>query len=326
MKAALERWLLARWYGARAPGFPLRILAALYGALVALRAVAYARGWLSAVKLPVPVIVIGNFTAGGTGKTPLVIALATHFAGQGFKPGIVSRGHGRSRRGSVRVTVDTPASECGDEPLLVARRTGLPVQVDTDRVRAGMALVDAGCNLILADDGLQHRRLARDIEIEVRDGERGLGNGQLLPAGPLRERPRPLDFRVINGGNADTDGELMQLVLSEARQLDGSASRALAEFRGRPVHAVAGIGHPARFFNALREQGLDVVEHAFSDHHPFHREDFRALDGPVLMTEKDAVKCLGLGLRDAWYVPVEARLSPDFHARLDARIAALPRA
>ncbi len=325
MKAALERWLLARWYGARTPGFVLRGLAAFNGAVVALRSAAYARGWLASEKLPVPVIVIGNFTAGGTGKTPLVIALAAHFVGKGFKPGVVSRGHGRRSRGPVRVTADMPASECGDEPLLVARRTGVPVQVDSDRVRAAKALIDAGCNLIIADDGLQHRRLARDIEIEVRDGERGLGNGLLLPAGPLRERPRPLDFRVINGGTDHSDGDRMQLVLSDARLLDGSESRALEEFRGQPVHVVAGIGHPARFFNALRVQGLDVIEHAFPDHHPFQVEDFRVLEGPVLMTEKDAVKCFSLGLRETWYVPVEALLSPSFYDRLDARIAALPR-
>jgi len=324
VKAALERWLLARWYEGRAPGLLLRGMATIHGALGALRASLYTRGILSTHSLPVPVIVVGNFTAGGTGKTPLVMALVQHLVEKGWKPGVVSRGHGRAGNSPLRVQIDTPASACGDEPLLIARRSGVPVQVDADRVRAAKMLVAEGCSLIIADDGLQHLRLARDIEIEVRDGGRGLGNGLLLPAGPLRERPRSVDFRVVNGGSAPTSGELMQLSVGDARSLAGDVRRGLASFSGQPAHAVAGIGNPARFFDVLRQAGIEVIEHAFPDHHGFCREDFAAFEGPVLMTEKDAVKCAGFGLANAWFVPVTASLPADFYARLDARLAALP--
>jgi tetraacyldisaccharide 4'-kinase len=325
VKAGLERWLLARWYGGREPGWFLCVLSWLYRGLLALHAFWMGRLARKAGKLPVPVIVIGNFTAGGTGKTPLVIALATHFVTCGRRPGVVSRGHGRVGIAPVRVNAETPADDCGDEPLLIHRLAGVPVQVDTDRMRAAKALVEAGCDLILADDGLQHRRLARDIEIEVRDGVRGLGNGRLLPAGPLREPPRQVDFLVVNGGKAaDTPGAWpMTLPLGEAQSLDGRQTRPLSGFVGGRLHAVAGIGHPARFFDALRAAGLDAIEHPFPDHHAYARGDFRGMEGTILMTAKDAVKCAGLGLRDAWQVPVEACLPPEFHAALDARLAVL---
>lgn len=324
MRAALERWLLARWYGGRRPGLFLRLLASIFGWLLAARAYARKQGWWRAEELPVPVIVIGNFTAGGTGKTPLCIALVEHFLECGWKPGVLSRGHGRQSRLPLRVQDTTPASDCGDEPLLVFRRTGVPVQVDRDRVRAARALVSAGCNLLLADDGLQHHRLRRDIEIEVRDGQRGLGNGRLLPAGPLRELPRPVDFCVVNGGEAG-DGWAMQLQLQAAVALADGQRRELAGFAGQPVHALAGIGHPERFFSALRARGLSLVAHEFPDHHAFVAADLAALGRPLLMTEKDAVKCAPLAPADAWQVPVATCLPPLFFDRLDACLAAVPR-
>jgi tetraacyldisaccharide 4'-kinase len=323
MKPALERWLLQRWYGGAAPGPGLRALAQLYGGLMSLRDTAFSRGWRTVRRVDAIVVVVGNFTAGGTGKTPLIVALAQHLQSRGFRPGIVSRGHGRASHAPIRVENDTAPALCGDEPRLVFERTGLPVFVDADRVAAAQRAIDAGCDLILADDGLQHRRLARDVEIEVVDGARRYGNGRLIPAGPLREPPRDTGLRVINGADAGAAGEWrMDLQLSGAVSLATGEQRPLPAFAGQTVHALAGIGNPARFFHALRGQGLTISEHPFPDHHAYRPEDFAGMIGPILMTEKDAVKCRGLGLDQAWSVPVEAVLAATFYAALDARIAA----
>ncbi|HEU0153752.1 MAG TPA: tetraacyldisaccharide 4'-kinase [Arenimonas sp.] len=333
MKAALERWLLRRWYGGVAPGPGLKALAGCYRGLIALRAALYQRGLRRVHRLPVPVLVVGNLVAGGSGKTPLTIALARGLAERGWRPGIVSRGYGRRSQGPVQVALDMPASECGDEPLLIARQTGLPVFVDRDRVAAARRLVAAGCNLVIADDGLQHLRLGRDIEIEVVDGERRHGNGRLIPAGPLREPAgRRVDHRVINGGqprgtradHADTTPEWpMQLVLGNALPMAGGASRPLGAFGDGVLHAFAGIGHPARFFAALRAAGLAPIEHAFPDHHAFTADELAFTPpGPRLMTEKDAVKCAGLDLADAWAVPVRADLPDALFTALQTQLAA----
>ncbi|HEX5756224.1 MAG TPA: tetraacyldisaccharide 4'-kinase [Arenimonas sp.] len=325
MSARLERWLLQRWYGGVAPGAGLRLLSLVYRALWLLRDVAYRLGLSRSERVSVPVIVIGNLVAGGSGKTPLCIALARHLAASGWRPGVVSRGYGRRSRDPLRVTADSTAADCGDEPLLIAQRTGLPVQVDRDRVAAARALIADGCNLILADDGLQHRRLARDIEIEVVDGERRYGNGQLLPAGPLRELAgRAVDFRVVNGDATRLDAWSMHFRLGDAQPLHGGAGRPLAAFAGKTVHAIAGIGNPGRFFSGLRALGLDPVEHAFPDHHAYRREELQFFPpAPLLMTEKDAVKCRSLALQDAWVVPVEAELPESLLAALDQRLSEL---
>lgn len=323
MRAALERWLLQRWYGGVAPGPGLRLLAGLYAGAIAARSALYRRGLLKVHHLRVPVVVVGNLVAGGSGKTPLTIALAKGLVAQGWRPGIVSRGYGRVSRQPVRVHPGLSAERCGDEPLLIARQTGLPVYVDRDRVAAARRLVSEGCNLILADDGLQHARLGRDIEIEVIDGERGHGNGRLMPAGPLREPPaRQVDFQVVNGGTA-ADGQWpMQLVLADAQPLSGGPAQPLASFAGKAVHAVAGIGNPARFFSALRAHGLQPVEHAFPDHHRYRAAELQFSPAlPLLMTEKDAVKCAGFDLGPAYSVPVAAHLPPALFAALYARLA-----
>lgn len=317
MRAALEAWLLRRWYGGVAPGPVLRGLAVLYGWLRRLRAAP------TPERIGVPVLVVGNLVAGGAGKTPLVIALAAALAARGFRPGIASRGHGRRGRDAVRVVPGMDPAECGDEPLLIAERTICPVQVDADRVAAARALVAAGCDLVICDDGLQHARLGRDLEIEVVDGLRRYGNGRLLPAGPLREpAPRPVDFRVVNGGPPGPGEVPMQLVPGAARPLAGGPPRPLAEFAGAPVHALAGIGHPERFFATLRAAGLAPLAHAFPDHHAFEPADLRFEPAaPLLMTEKDAVKCRAFAPRDAWAVPVEARLPETFLAAVADRLA-----
>lgn len=324
MKAALERWLLRRWYGDVAPGPLLRLLAWVNGRLVAMRRFLYGRGWLRTQPLPVPVLVVGNLVAGGAGKTPLTIALARALVRRGWKPGIASRGYGRKGRAPTWARPDSDPADCGDEPLLIARQTGLPVAVDRDRVAAAQRLVAAGCTLVIADDGLQHLRLGRDLEIEVRDGERRLGNGRLIPAGPLREpADHAVDFRVINGGVAEPGEWRMDLRLGDAQPLGPGEPKPLGLFEPGPVHAIAGIGHPNRFFQALRAAGLKVIEHAFADHHRYQPGELAfSPPAPRLMTEKDAVKCNGFGLSDAWAVPVAADLPDAFVDAVHARLLA----
>ena len=290
-------------------------LAALYGGVVRLRRLMYRHGWLRSEKLPVPVIVVGNLTAGGTGKTPLTIALAEALRAHGRRPGVVSRGYGGNRREPLLLGDQPVAAEVGDEPCLI-RASGASVAVGRDRPAAARLLLEAGCDVLLADDGLQHYRLARDMEICVIDGVRRFGNGRLLPLGPLREplsRLRDVDFRVCNGGAA-ADGEVpMRLEGGIARALAGGREQPLAAWRGQRVHAVAGIGNPQRFFDSLRAQGIEVIEHSFADHHAFAPSELEFGDGlPLLMTAKDAVKCHAFARDHWWSVPVRAVLPEAF--------------
>lgn len=320
--ARLQAWLLARWYGGHPPGLLLRALGCFWGLLMRLRRRLYRHGLLVRPELPIPVLVVGNRTVGGAGKTPVVIALAQALAARGWQVGVVSRGHGRRRRGAVAVDAGRSASEVGDEPLLIHHETGLPVEVDVDRVAAVRRLAAAGCTLAIADDGLQHLRLARRIEIEVEDG-RGLGNARVLPAGPLREPlpALPAFARVVHG-RAAAPGEIaLHLQLGELRSLDGRRRLPLTAFAGRRVRAVAGIGDPERFFAALRAHGLEVEPQPFPDHHAYRAADFAALQGlPLLMTGKDAVKCRHFGLADAWEVPLQASLPAAFLDQLDTTL------
>lgn len=308
------------WYRKRAGWIRLLLpLAWLYAGVVYLRRVAYRHGWLTSAHPGVPVIVVGNLTVGGTGKTPLVAAIAQQLRERGRRPGIVSRGYGggNAGRAPVLVTVDSEAREIGDEPLLLARRTGCPVMVCRRRVQAARELVSAcGVDVVVADDGLQHHALARDAEIAVRDARRGYGNGYLLPAGPLREplsRLASLDMELVQGEDAD-----FTLEGSWAYPVSGGAPRSLVEFAGSDVHAIAGIGDPERFFGMLRAAGLSPHTHAFGDHQVYSRDDLSFSDGaPVLMTEKDAVKCASFAGPGWWYLPVTARLTPDVQRRLN---------
>jgi tetraacyldisaccharide 4'-kinase len=280
----------------------------------------------------VPVIVVGNLVAGGSGKTPLVLALVERLRALGWTPGVASRGHGRQDRHVPRwVTPETPASLGGDEPLLIAQVAAVPVRVDRDRVAAARALVSAGCDIVICDDGLQHYRLARDVEIEVQDARRRYGNGCLLPAGPLREpleRAADCDLRVINLGVTDTEAPLlvpgewpMRLVIGQLRPLLGGRSLPLSAFAGQRVHAIAGIAEPERFFAMLRAAGIAVVPHAFPDHHAYTAEDVAFTSPlPVLMTEKDAVKCMSLARPDWYRVPVRALLPEGFWDALATRL------
>jgi tetraacyldisaccharide 4'-kinase len=258
--------------------------------------------------------VVGNLSVGGTGKTPLVCWLVGRLTDLGFKPGVVTRGYGGSSRNVRLIDSSDDPNVVGDESVLLARRTGAPVAIGNDRPGASQLLLNAGCDVVVSDDGLQHYALARDCEIVVVDGDRRFGNGWLLPAGPLRETKARLaaaDAVVVNGGRALLDGALsMRLEAKSALSLIGGAVKVLDEFAGRSVHAVAGIGNPERFFNLLRAHGIEVVGHPLPDHAPLRAADISfADDRPVLMTEKDAVKCDGIAGPHHWYVPVTASFS-----------------
>jgi tetraacyldisaccharide 4'-kinase len=317
--AKLGSNLEAMWYSDARPLW-LAPLSFLYGAAMTLRGFLYRIGLRDRARMPVPVVVVGNLTVGGTGKTPLVAWLATHLAACGFRVAVVSRGYGGRARGVTRVTLHSRPSEVGDEPLLLARRAQATVFVSKDRVAAAKQAVADGADIVLADDGLQHLRLMRDCEIVVIDGQRGFGNQCLLPRGPLREHPRRLRRvnAVVVNGTLRKDFQMprfvthtaftMRLRPGDARPVAGGGSlRALASFRDRGLHAVAAIGNPQRYFDMLREAGLTIYEHPFPDHHPFRSGDLNFGDDlPVLMTEKDAVKCAAFADDRCWYVPVTA--------------------
>ena len=332
----------AYWYGDAPIPVASRMLASLYAVVTRVRRWLYRAGWFRRSHPGVPVVVVGNITAGGAGKTPMTIALVERLRSEGWTPGVASRGYGRADVGAgVWVETDTPPEIGGDEPVLIVRRTGVKLRADRDRAAAAKALAQAGCDIIVCDDGLQHYRLQRDIEIEVVDGRRRYGNGQLLPAGPLRELPERgarCDFRVVNIAGGPTAGEgasgdtgfgewPMRLHADRVVPILGGRPRPLEDFSGRRVHAVAGIGNPERYFAMLRGFGIAVVPHAFADHHRYRASDFDfGSPLPVLMTEKDAVKCAGFAT-DAFYsVPVRAELPEAFWISLLDRLQAIDRA
>lgn len=311
------------WYSASGLTVLLRPLSWLYRGVVMLRSAGYRTGLLRRRRVAAPVIVVGNITVGGTGKTPLVIWLVELLRSEGYRPGIVSRGYrGRARHWPQQVRPDSDPEMVGDEPVVLSRRTGCPVAVGPDRVAAAEALLRYNdVDVVVSDDGLQHYALERDIEIVVIDGVRRFGNRLCLPAGPLREpvsRLARADFLVVNGGTALWGEFPMTMQPGELRNVrqDGIV-RSPDSFHGRQVHAVAGIGHPERFFRQLRQLGFTVIEHPFPDHHAFTAQDLAFGDDlPVIMTEKDAVKCRRFCGEDCWYLPIEAQP----HERLAPRL------
>lgn len=318
----LRTWFEQQWQQFGWAQCLLLPLSWLFAALAAGRRWLYRTGVLSTHRLPVPVIVVGNISVGGVGKTPVVLWLAEQLRNAGYQPGIVSRGYGGQRHGEVQAGSD--AAWFGDEPVLLAQRSGCPVWVHASRVQAGFGLLRAypTCNVLICDDGLQHYALHRTIEIAVVQRPRGLGNGRLLPAGPLREplaRLNQVDLIVESGELPDTTYTLpaFQLQLRSADWLavsDPTQHVTTQHLRTRALLVVAGIGHPQRFFDTLNQLGLQFESRIFADHHAYTQEDFAGTaQKTILMTEKDAVKCRHLQLVNAWYLPVDAELLPIAH-------------
>jgi tetraacyldisaccharide 4'-kinase len=309
--------LVAAWYAPRLTPLTtvLAPLAMLFRGVVALRRVLYRTGLLRSERLPVPVVVVGNITVGGSGKTPLTIALTKALAARGWRPGIVSRGYGAGSVAPREVGADATAEAVGDEPLLLAR-TGFPVWVGSDRPRAARDLLTAHpvCNVIVADDGLQHYALARDVELAVVDVNRGLGNGWQLPAGPLREPASRLGETdaVVRLGDTAASASMRDFVMTLVgdrfvRVNAPSITATVDAFRTGDVHALAGIGNPQRFFDHLRALGIVATCHAFPDHHRFAPSELALPEATaILMTEKDAVKCTAFADDRCWALPVHA--------------------
>jgi len=309
------------WYRRGPTALLLWPLSLLFGIVVALRLLLYKIRIFKSGHPGIPVIVVGNLTVGGSGKTPLVIWIAEFLKSKGWSPAIISRGYGVKVETPRAATVASEASEVGDEPIVLARRSGCPVWIGPDRVQVAAVLRAAhpDVNVLVLDDGLQHYRLRRDIEIAVVDA-RGLGNGFMLPAGPLREprlRLRTVNAVVAHGGSPAKDFS-MSLVGEEVhRMTDARERRSLKAFAGQKVHGAAGIGDPNRFFVHLGRAGVKVIPHPFPDHHPFTARDLDFGDGlPVILTEKDAVKLRSAARPEWWVLPVSARLDPGFGAWL----------
>jgi len=310
------------WYSQNGIAWLLSPVSLLYCVVVRIRRFLYQHQIVASAKLSRPVIIVGNISVGGTGKTPLLIALCELLKSKGINPGVTSRGY-RSSLGSGmvhQVSISDTAQEVGDEPYLIMHRSKCPVVISDDRSAAGRYLIENNaCDVILSDDGLQHYKLQRDLEIAVVDADRGFGNGFCIPAGPLREPLSRLDTvdQVImhltdtdRFENENQSGFVLRF--SAPLDINNGAETTLENLKREPVHAVAGIGHPQRFFQQLRANGFEIIEHAFADHHAYSNSDLHFNDSKaIIMTEKDAVKCKTLGLNNAWSIPVTAILSDD---------------
>ncbi len=317
--AVLER----AWYNSAWWLWLLRPLEWLFRSLTAVRRFAYQQGWLRSWRAPCKVLVVGNITVGGTGKTPITVALVEHLQARGIAVGVVARGYGGTApQYPFVVGQDSPASQCGDEPLLIRQRTGCPVVVGPSRTAAAQALLStASLDVVISDDGLQHYALQRDFELVVSDAERGFGNGFCLPAGPLREpvsRLNNVDAVVYRGDRSQRGvmyrvGAVVNLVTGQERSLDSFTTA---------VVAVAGIGQPDQFFHTLSDAGLNCETHVFPDHHAFVAGDLAPFaDRPVIMTEKDAVKCRPFAQASHWYLRIDAILPADLLAQVDGLLA-----
>lgn len=319
-------WLQGQWSRFTSWQILLLPLAALFSLIVTLRHLLYRLGWLRSYRLPVPVIVVGNINVGGTGKTPLVLWLVEFLRGHGYRPGIISRGYGGRACNPQSVSATSAPVLVGDEPVLLAQRAQCPVWIGGRRADVARALLGArpDCDVLICDDGLQHYALQRDVEIIVIDGIYRFGNGLQLPAGPLREplsRLKSVDAVVVNGGGITPGEYAMQLTGKDFHQLKQSVTATAGDFVGKRLHAVAGIGNPARFFTHLRNLGLQVVEHPFPDHHTYqpHELQFKDADA-ILMTEKDAVKCAAFAPPNAWALAVDAEVDAAFGNKILEKI------
>ena len=310
------------WYTKSSLTLILKPLSWLFCLLVQIRRLLYRLRILRTSQLDVPVVVVGNITVGGTGKTPMVIELANLLKKYGYRPGIISRGYGgKARTWPQQVRWDGDPTMVGDEAILIARRTRCPMAVGPNRVASAKALLKyTDCNVILSDDGLQHYALGRDIEIAVIDGIRRYGNENCLPAGPLREpikRIERVNFKITNGIAGPEEFAMTYQAEQLRRADDPAVTLDLSSLKNQTVHAIAGIGNPQQFFDQLKKSGLDIIEHAFPDHYPFKKEDldFGEIQ-PIVITEKDAVKCQRFYLHNVWYQPIKAILDNQFTEQL----------
>lgn len=332
-------WLERHWQHTTLVGLLLYPLSLAFRIVVALRRLLYRSGVLHVVRLPVPVVVVGNITVGGTGKTPVVLWLVNFLQERGRRPGIVSRGYGGKTATPAAVNPASDPAACGDEPVLLAQRSGAPVWTGADRAAAAAALLAAHpeCDVIVSDDGLQHYRLARDVEIAVVDGARGLGNGHFLPAGPLREpstRLAGVDAIIVNTSGATSIGRQASAPPAYAMALQNRGfynllnpqhTAAAEHFQRRQVHAVAGIGNPQRFFTQLQRLGLAFTAHPFPDHHAYRATDLAFPDADfVIMTEKDAVKCRSFAAELHWVLRVDAEIDTAFGELVLAKLPKSP--
>jgi len=318
MQKLIAKFLNEVWYKDHFVGTWLMPLSFIFTDVAKFRRWLYKKGFKPVEKLPVPVIIVGNITLGGTGKTPLVIYLVQQLKQRGFKPAVISRGYGgQAETWPLLVTADSDALQVGDEPLLIAQQADCPVAVGPVRAdSARLLLANEACDVIISDDGLQHYALHRDIEIVVIDGIRRFGNNFCLPSGPLREpqeRIQEVDFVICNGGEAEENEILMQLEGAYAVNMHNRERKSLTEFKTLNCHALAGIGNPQRFFDLLNKSGLDCQVHSFPDHYAYSEKDicYKGAEA-ILMTEKDAVKCLSFASSQHWYVPVQAKLESQF--------------
>ena len=325
-KETLQKWANFIWYQDNFIGLCLLPFSMIFNDIVRFRRYLYRIGLLKKHKLSVPIIIVGNITVGGTGKTPLTIYIIEQLKQLGYRPGVIARGYcGESEQWPQMVGKDSNPEVVGDEPLVIARHSECPIAVGPDRVAAAKLLLQqTDCNVIISDDGLQHYRLERDIEIIVVDGERRFGNGYSLPSGPLREavsRIREVDFLVCNGGNAEEDEFPMVVQGNKAINLLSGEQQSLDYFKNKKCHAVAGIGNPQRFFSLLDDADISCRQHVFADHHDFAREDLSFEDSSeILMTEKDSVKCAAFVQKNYWHIPVTASLPEVFTEKLVNRL------
>ncbi len=325
----LSRWLQQAWYEGHPLLNVLTPLEGLYRKVVARQRQQFLSGEKAVYRAPVPVLVVGNITVGGTGKTPTILWLIERCRQLGLRVGVVSRGYGAKPPSYPwRVTADGNAAECGDEPLMLVQRSGVPLMIDPNRPRAAQTLLaQEPLDILLSDDGLQHHALGRDLELVVIDHARGLGNGRCLPAGPLREpleRLHDVDACLLNGAlQDDASGYAMQLRPTMLVNVQSGQRVALSHFAsGQTLHAVAGIGNPERFFTTLEGLHWRPIRHAFADHAIYTAASLPADELPLVMTEKDAVKCRAFARDNWWYLAVDAELSAAFTAWLDEQLLA----
>ncbi|PCH85163.1 MAG: tetraacyldisaccharide 4'-kinase [Piscirickettsiaceae bacterium] len=318
MSHKVGRFFDSMWYGQRPIALVFVPLSWLFAIIITIRKFLYNKGFKTSTKVVTPVIIVGNITVGGTGKTPLVIWLAQLLEKAGYCPGIISRGYkGIASSWPQQAREDSDSRVVGDEAKILAKRAGCPVAVGPNRTESAQALIERhGCDVIISDDGLQHYAIQRDIEIAIVDGERRYGNGFLLPAGPLREpveRLSSVDLVVCNGLASSGEFPLRVEGKIAVNVRDETLTRPLDEFKGQTVHAVAGLGNPSRFFSHLKKFGILFEPHIFPDHFAYISSDISFADDKlVMMTEKDAVKCTDIANDNCWYVPIRAQMTEKF--------------